>query len=80
MELQPFLIPLIILGISFLAANVINQILKILAKKAENTGTKIDDIILHAIGLLAGFTSIAIGIMLIKSDNMLSSAISRKME
>ncbi len=62
MELQPFLIPLIILGISFLAANVINQILKILAKKAENTGTKIDDIILHAIGrplyilvIVAGF-------------------------
>ncbi len=32
------------------------------------------------IGLLAGFTSIAIGIMLIKSDNIFSSAMSRKME
>lgn len=33
-----------------LAAAVINLILKILLKKAENTGTKLDDIILHAIG------------------------------
>ncbi len=32
------------------------------------------------IGLLAGFTSIAIGIMLIKSENIFSSAMSRKME
>ncbi len=32
------------------------------------------------IGLLAGFTSIAIGIMLIKSDNIFSSAMNRKME
>ncbi len=31
-------------------------------------------------GLLAGATSIAIGIMLIKSNNMLSSAMNRKME
>ncbi len=32
------------------------------------------------IGLLAGATSIAVGVMLIKSDNMLSFAIKRKME
>ncbi len=62
MEIPPFLMPVITLGISFIAANVINQILKILAKKAEKTGTKIDDIILHAIGrplyilvIVAGF-------------------------
>lgn len=32
------------------------------------------------IGLLAGATSIAVGVMLIRSDNMLSFAIKRKME
>lgn len=42
--------PVITLAVSFIIANVINLILKILTKKAEKTGTKIDDIILHAIG------------------------------
>jgi small-conductance mechanosensitive channel len=50
MGLQPFLIPLIILAASFIAAKTINLILEILIKKTEKTDTKIDDIILHALG------------------------------
>lgn len=50
MEIPPFLMPVIILGVSFIAANVINFILKMLMKKAEKTGTKLDDIILQALG------------------------------
>jgi small-conductance mechanosensitive channel len=50
MDIPPFLVPVITLAVSFIIANVINLILKILTKKAEKTGTKIDDIILHAIG------------------------------
>jgi len=50
MGLQPFLIPLVILAASFIAAWIINLILGILIKKAEKTGTKLDDIILHALG------------------------------
>jgi small-conductance mechanosensitive channel len=50
MEIPPFLVPVITLAVSFIIATIINQILKILTKKAEKTGTKIDDIILHAIG------------------------------
>ncbi|MCZ7362107.1 MAG: mechanosensitive ion channel [Candidatus Methanoperedens sp.] len=50
MGLQPFLNPLIIVAASFIAARIINLILGILIKKAEKTGTKLDDIILHALG------------------------------
>ncbi len=50
MEIKPFLIPVIILGASLIAASVINLSLRILTKKAEKTGTKLDDIILHTIG------------------------------
>ncbi|MCZ7393894.1 MAG: mechanosensitive ion channel domain-containing protein [Candidatus Methanoperedens sp.] len=50
MQIPPFLLPVVTLAISFIIANVINLILRILTKKAEKTGTKIDDIILHAIG------------------------------
>lgn len=50
MGLQPFLIPLIILATSFIAAKTINLILEILIKKAEKTNTKLDDIILHTLG------------------------------
>jgi MscS family membrane protein len=49
MQISSFLTPIITLAVSFIIANVINLILGILAKKAEKTGTKIDDIILHAI-------------------------------
>lgn len=49
MEISPFLVPLITLAISFIIANVVNLILRILAGKAEKTRTKIDDIILHAV-------------------------------
>ncbi len=49
LEIPRFLIPIIILGISILIASILNLILKILIKKAEKTGTKIDDIILHAL-------------------------------
>lgn len=50
MGLQSFLIPLIITAASFIAAWIINLILGILIKKAEKTGIKLDDIILHAVG------------------------------
>jgi MscS family membrane protein len=50
MEIQTLIKPLITLGITLIVALAINVILKILLKKAENTNTKIDDIILHAIG------------------------------
>ncbi|NJD77748.1 MAG: mechanosensitive ion channel [Candidatus Methanoperedens sp.] len=50
MELTPFLRPAAILAASLILAAIINIVLKILTKKAEKTGTKLDDIILHAIG------------------------------
>jgi MscS family membrane protein len=50
MDYTPYLRPILIIGASLLLAAVINLIIKILIKKAENTGTKIDDIILLAIG------------------------------
>ena len=50
MEIPPILNPLITLGISLIIAVTINVIIRILLKKAEKTNTKIDDIILHAIG------------------------------
>lgn len=50
MDYTPYIRPVLIFGASLLAAAVINLIIKILLKKAENTGTRIDDIILHAIG------------------------------
>ena len=50
MEIQTLIKPLITLGVSLIIALAINVILKILMKKAEKTNTKIDDIILHAIG------------------------------
>jgi len=50
MEYTPYIRPVLIIGASVIAAAGINLILKILLKKAEHTGTKLDDIILHAIG------------------------------
>lgn len=50
MEIPSFLIPVLILAASLLVATGINLVLKLLIKKAEKTGTKIDDIVLHAIG------------------------------
>lgn len=50
MEIPPLLTPLITIAISLIIAMAISAILKILIKKAERTKTKIDDIILHAIG------------------------------
>ncbi|MDO8727969.1 MAG: mechanosensitive ion channel [Candidatus Methanoperedens sp.] len=50
MDYTPYLRPILIIGASLLLAAVINLIIKILLKKAEKTGTKIDDIILLAIG------------------------------
>lgn len=50
MDYTPYVRPFLIIGASLLLAAVINLILKILIKKAEKTGTKIDDIILLAIG------------------------------
>jgi MscS family membrane protein len=50
MEIPPILTPIITLGISLIIAIAINVILRILIKKAEKTKTKIDDIVLHAIG------------------------------
>lgn len=50
MDYAPYIRPVLIIGASLLAAAAINLIIKILLKKAESTGTRIDDIILHAIG------------------------------
>lgn len=50
MDYTPYIRPVLIIGASLLAAAVANLIIKILLKKAENTGTKLDDIILLAIG------------------------------
>ncbi len=50
MDYTPYIRPILIIGASLLAAAGANLIIKILLKKAENTGTRIDDIILLAIG------------------------------
>lgn len=50
MEIPPLLKPLITISIALIAAGVFSVLLKILKRKAEKTNTKIDDIILHAIG------------------------------
>lgn len=50
MELKGLLLPLITLTISFVIANILNFVFEKLRKRAETTETKIDDIILHAIG------------------------------
>ncbi len=62
MELAPFLRPAAILAASLIVAAVINIVLKILIKKAEKTGTKLDDIILHAIGRPLYILVIVVGI------------------
>ncbi len=50
MDYTPYINPVLTLTASLVIAAAINLILKILIKKAEQTNTKIDDIILHAIG------------------------------
>ncbi len=50
MDYTPYVRPFLIIGASLIAAAVINLILKILLKKAEKTGSKLDDIIIHAVG------------------------------
>lgn len=50
MDYTPYIRPILIIGASLLAAAGANLIIKILLKKAENTGTKLDDIVLLAIG------------------------------
>ncbi len=50
MELQELILPLITLTSSFVIANILNLVLGKLRSRAETTETKLDDIILHAIG------------------------------
>ena len=50
MDYTPYINPVLTLTASLVIAAAINLVLKILIKKAERTNTKIDDIILHAIG------------------------------
>lgn len=50
MEIQSLFMPLITLSASLIIAGAISVIIKILQKRAEKTSTKLDDIILHAIG------------------------------
>ncbi len=50
MDYTPYILPILTLGASLIIAAGINLVLKFLIKKAEKTDTKIDDIILHAIG------------------------------
>ncbi len=50
MDYAPYVRPVLTLSASLILAGAINLFLKILIKKADKTDTKIDDIILHAIG------------------------------
>ncbi|MFZ3166174.1 MAG: mechanosensitive ion channel domain-containing protein [Candidatus Methanoperedens sp.] len=50
MEIPSLFMPLITLSASLIIAAAISVIIKILQKRAEKTNTKLDDIILHAIG------------------------------
>ncbi len=50
MEIKGLLLPLITLTLSFVIANTLNFVFEKLRKRAEITDTKLDDIILHAIG------------------------------
>ena len=50
MDYTPYIRPILIIGASLFLAAVINLILKVLLKRAERTTTKIDDIVLIAIG------------------------------
>src|SRR5660397_116983 len=50
MEIPSLFMPLITLSASLIIAGAISVIIKILQKRAEKTNTKLDDIILHAIG------------------------------
>ncbi len=50
MEIKSLLLPLITLTISFVIANTLNFVFEKLRKRVEITDTKLDDIILHAIG------------------------------
>ncbi len=50
MEIKGLLLPLITLTLSFVIANILNFVFEKLRKRVEITDTKLDDIILHAIG------------------------------
>ncbi len=50
MEIRDFLPPLIILTLSFMIANFASFALKKLRQRAEKSETKLDDIVLHALG------------------------------
>lgn len=50
MDYTPYIPPVLIIGASLLVAAAIKLIFKWLLKRAENTGTRLDDIILNAIG------------------------------
>ncbi len=62
MQIQNFILPLIILASGFVIANILNFVLEILRKKAEATETKLDDIILHALGKPLYILIIVIGV------------------
>ncbi|MFZ3060147.1 MAG: mechanosensitive ion channel domain-containing protein [Candidatus Methanoperedens sp.] len=62
MQIQDFILPLIILTSGFVIANILNYVLEKLRKKAETTDTKLDDIILHALGRPLYILVIVIGV------------------
>ncbi|MFZ2409989.1 MAG: mechanosensitive ion channel domain-containing protein [Candidatus Methanoperedens sp.] len=62
MDIQSILLPLIILTLSFLIANILNFVIGTLRKKAETTETKLDDILLHALGRPLYILVIVIGL------------------
>ncbi|MCZ7403404.1 MAG: mechanosensitive ion channel [Candidatus Methanoperedens sp.] len=62
MSIQDFILPLIILTSGFVIANILNFVLETLRKKAETTETKLDDILIHALGRPLYILVIVIGI------------------
>ncbi|MDP2765875.1 MAG: hypothetical protein Q8O41_00245 [Candidatus Methanoperedens sp.] len=62
MELHELILPLITLTSSFVIANILNLVLEKLRRRAETTETKLDDIILHAIGRLLYILVIVAGL------------------
>ncbi|VVB96906.1 Small-conductance mechanosensitive channel MscMJ [uncultured archaeon] len=62
MQIQDLILPLIILTSGFVIANILNFVLEKLRKKAETAETKLDDIILHALGRPLYILVIVIGV------------------
>lgn len=62
MQIKDFILPLITLTSGFVIAIIINFVIQKLRKRAEKTDTKLDDILLHALGRPLYIMVIVIGI------------------